>query len=139
MSNPPAKNDILYVFDSASDQLVFQGQLPHRDLHLMAEAAGVGEQWVTARQANRVIVVETTSGRFQVITAIAVADKPDGLALSPDGVRAFVAHRGQAVTGDPFALTGTQPGFSVISTASRKVLGHVPLDGDIHGLAVRRR
>ena len=93
----------------------------------------------TARQANRVIVVETTSGRFQVITAIAVADKPDGLALSPDGVRAFVAHRGQAVTGDPFALTGTQPGFSVISTASRKVLGHVPLDGDIHGLAVRRR
>ena len=138
-ANPPAKNDTLFVFDPATDSIVHQAQLPHKDLHLMSEAPGRGELWISARLANQVVVVETRSGRYQVAAVIATPDKPDGIAFSPDGSRAFVAHRGIAVTGDPFALTGAQPGFSVIDTATRRVIGHIPLDGDIHGLAVRRR
>jgi len=129
-ANPPTKNNMLFVFDPATDQVRHQVQLPFKDLHWMGEAPGAAELWISARQVNQVIVVETASGRYQVVTAITVLDKPDGMAFSPDGSRIFVAHRGQAVTGDPFALTGTQPGFSVINTATRKVLGHIPLDGD---------
>jgi len=138
-ANPPTKNNMLFVFDPATDQVRHQVQLPFKDLHWMGEAPGAAELWISARQVNQVVVVETASGRYQVVAAITVLDKPDGMAFSPDGSRIFVAHRGQAVTGDPFALTGTQPGFSVINTTTRRVLGHIPLDGDIHGLAVRRR
>jgi DNA-binding beta-propeller fold protein YncE len=138
-ANPAAKNNIFYVFDPASDALVYQRQLAARDLHALGEAPGRNEVWLTARQANQVVVIETTSGQYQVIATITVPDKPDGMAFAPDGSRVFVAHRGQAITGDPFALSGTQSGFSVINTETRRVLGHIPLDGDIHGLAVRRR
>ena len=94
---------------------------------------------MTARFANQVVVVETRSGRYQVIAVIPTPDKPDGIAFAPDGSRAFVANRGTAVTGDIHTLTGAQQGFSVIDTATRRALGHIPLDGDIHGLTVRRK
>ena len=139
LANPAAMNNVLYVFDPATDSLVHQAQLPHKDLHALAELPGGGELWITARLANQVVVVNTNSGRYEIVAVITVPDKPDGLALAPDGSRAFVAHRGQAVSGDPFALTGTQPGFSVINTVTRKVLGHIPVAGDVHGLATRRR
>jgi DNA-binding beta-propeller fold protein YncE len=137
-ANPAAKNDIFFVFDPATDTIVHQAQLPHQDLHIFAEAPGRNELWITARFANQIVVVETRSGRYQVVAVISTADKPDGIAFAPDGSRAFVAHRGTAVTGDIHTLTGRQQGFSVIDVASRRVLGHIPLDGDIHGLAVRR-
>lgn len=136
-TNPQPRNDIFMVFDVGTDDVVHQAQLPHKDLHIFAEAPGRGELWITARLANQIVVVETRSGRYQVTAVIATPDKPDGIAFAPDGSRAFVAHRGVAVTGDIHTLTGTEQGFSVLDVASRRVLGHIPLDGDVHGLAVR--
>jgi len=138
-ANPAAKNDIFFVFDPATDSIVHQAKLPHQDLHIFAEVPGRRELWMTARFSNEVVVVETATGRYRVTAAISTPDKPDGIAFAPDGSRAFVAHRGTAVTGDIHTLTGRQPGFSVIDVASRRVLGHIPLEGDFHGLAVRRK
>lgn len=137
-ANPAAKNDIFFVFDTATDTIIHQAQLPYQDLHIFAEAPNRNELWITARFANQIVVVETRTGRYQVVAVIPTPDKPDGIAFAPDGSRAFVAHRGTAVTGDIHTLTGRQPGFSVIDVAARRVLGHIPLDGDIHGVAVRR-
>lgn len=120
----------------ATDRVIYQAQLPHRDLHALVNVPGRNELWITARLANQVALVDMS---YRVVAVVAVPDKPDGIAAAPDGSRVFVAHRGQAVTGDPFALTGREPGFSVIDTATRKVLGRILLDGDIHGLAGRRR
>jgi DNA-binding beta-propeller fold protein YncE len=138
-ANPAAKNDILFVFDPATDTIVHQAQLPHQDLHIFAEAPGRGELWISARFANRIVIVETRSGRYRVVAVIPMPEKPDGIAFAPDGTRAFVAHRGVAVTGDIHSLTGHEPGFSIVDVGGRRVLGHIPVAGDIHSLAVRRR
>ncbi len=92
--------------------------------------------WVVNRLAASVSVVSTRLDRV-VRTVRRVGDKPDILAFSPDGRKAFVSLRGQAATGDPKVLSGKEPGLSVIDVASGRVTTKVRLDGDPHGVAVR--
>jgi hypothetical protein len=54
------------------------------------------------------------------------------------GGRGFITTRGQAVTGDPHALSGKNPALVVIDLQRRQVHATVPLGGDPHGVAVRR-
>jgi YVTN family beta-propeller protein len=92
--------------------------------------------WVVNRLSNTISVVSTDRDRV-VRTVRNVGDKPDILAFSPDGARAFVTLRGKAATGDPELLSGSEPGLSVIDVAAGKVVAKVRLGGDPHGVAVR--
>ncbi|HLC43194.1 MAG TPA: cytochrome D1 domain-containing protein [Methylomirabilota bacterium] len=92
--------------------------------------------WVPNRLAKSISVIATDQDRV-VRTIQNVGDKPDILAFSPDGKKAFVGLRGRAETGDPKILSGREPGLSVVDVASGKVLTKIKLGGDPHGVAVR--
>jgi YVTN family beta-propeller protein len=71
------------------------------------------------------------------VGSIAVGEKPDMVALSLDGKMAYVTLRGQAVTGDPFALSGPTPGLAVIDLVKGERSQLIVMSGDPHGVAVR--
>jgi DNA-binding beta-propeller fold protein YncE len=91
---------------------------------------------VPNRQSGDVSVVDMATGKI-VDTVANVGDKSDIIDVSPDGTRAFVTLRGDAVTGDPAMTTGKEPGVSVIDVPGRKVVTKISLGGDPHGIAVR--
>jgi YVTN family beta-propeller protein len=91
---------------------------------------------VPNRQSGDVSIVDMGTGKI-VDTVANVGDKSDIIDVSPDGTRAFVTLRGDAVTGDPAMTTGKEPGVSVIDVPGRKVVTKISLGGDPHGIAVR--
>lgn len=107
-----------------------------KDAHSVSLAPDGKSVWVVNRLSSTISVIATDRDRI-VRTIRDVGDKPDILAFSLDGRRAFVTLRGQAVTGDPKLLSGREPGLSVIDVASGKVITKIPLGGDPHGVAVR--
>jgi len=94
------------------------------------------EIWVVNRLSSTISVVSTERDRV-VRTIRKVGDKPDILAFSPDGGKAFVTLRGRATTGDPKLLSGSEPGLSVIDVRTGTVIAKVKLGGDPHGVGVR--
>lgn len=91
--------------------------------------------WVVNRLGNSISVIDVKTDKI-VRTIKNIGDKPDILAFSPDGSRAFVTLRGKAQTGDPKVLSGTEPGFSVIDVKTGKVIKKISMQGDPHGIAV---
>ncbi len=128
--------DQLLVVDPRSGDLR-QAPLPAgvKDPHAMAVTPDGARLVVVARQAAKVQIFETPD--LAAIDEIAVGEKPDMLALSPDGAKAYVTLRGKAVTGDPFALSGPTPGLAVADLAQSERIAFVPINGDPHGVAVR--
>lgn len=75
-------------------------------------SAAPGRAYVTDSGSDTVSVVDTATNT--VVTAIPVGDRPDGVAITPDGSRVYVVN--------------TQSGtVSVISTASDTVVATVPV------------
>lgn len=131
--------DQLLVVDPSSGELR-QTPLPAgvKDPHAIAVTPDGTRLIVVARQEAKLQVYQIDGAQVTATAEIAVGEKPDMLALSPDGTRAYVTLRGQAVTGDPFALSGPTPGLAAADLTERKRMGFVSIDrGDPHGLAVR--
>jgi YVTN family beta-propeller protein len=128
-------DDTVGVLDTRTDR-VRKTISAGRDAHSVWVSPDGRFAWIVNRLSNTISVLATD--RDRVVRSIAdVGDKPDILAFSPDGSKAFVTLRGKAVTGDPKLLSGNEPGLSVVDTGSGRVLAKVALGGDPHGVAVR--
>ena len=93
--------------------------------------------WTVNRLSNTIMVLEAASN--QVTRQIhEVGDKPDVVAFSFDGRTAFVSLHGTVPPDYPGFLSGSEPGLSVIDVESGRVVKKVGLEGDPHGIAVRR-
>jgi YVTN family beta-propeller protein len=123
------------VFDAKSDTLLYSGSTVSKDAHAMWVHPNGQELWIFGRQDNQAVIFDPMT--YQELGRVSVRDKPDIADASPDGAWLFVALRGQAVTGDPHALSGTTPGVAVIDVVKRAHVRTISLMGDPHGLAVR--
>jgi YVTN family beta-propeller protein len=74
--------------------------------------------YVTNSASDTVSVIDTATNT--VVATIAVGDNPQGVAVSPDGTRAYVTNGGSGDVGDP----GT---VSVIDTATNRVIVQIPV------------
>ncbi len=108
------------------------------DPHGLAIVPGGHQVWITNRGSKNITLLSTTTGQH-LKTLFNIGDKPDLLAFSPDGKQAFVTLRGQAVTPMPGGSGGAFPGLVAVDTQTGRVLSKIPLSGDPHGIAVRRR
>lgn len=122
-----------YIIDTATDEIISSASLTGNDAH------GVyvinDEVWMINRQSNSIDIIDADN--YSILSTLSeVPDKPDLLYLSPDKKLFFMTLRGQAVTGDPHALSGIEPGVAVIDVAQKKVITKMNLGGDAHGIAV---
>lgn len=93
---------------------------------------------LAVRQSDAIDVLDART--HERIRTVPVGSRPDLIDFSPSGRYAFISLRGKPVTGDPHALAGTEPGFSVLDTETWKVVAKVRMEGelaDIHGIATR--
>jgi YVTN family beta-propeller protein len=128
-------DDKVGVIDTSTDRV--RKTIPAgRDAHSVWVSPDGRFAWIVNRLSNTITVLATDRDRV-VRTIAEVGDKPDILAFSPDGSKAFVTLRGNAATGDRKLLSGSEPGLSVIDAGSGGVLAKVALGGDPHGVAVR--
>jgi YVTN family beta-propeller protein len=134
--NPMDMNDRIFVFNTLNRSLTRSVQLAGvKDNHLMAESPDGKELWMVNRQSNTISILDALSGAVK--NTLAVADRPDAIAFSPDGKYVFWTLRGQPQTGDPFALKGISPGVEVYDAVARKFVAFIPMpNGDAHGLSV---
>jgi YVTN family beta-propeller protein len=107
-----------------------------KDAHGVALTPDGKHALVPNRQSGDVSIIDVATGNL-VGTISNVGDKTDIIAISPDGARAFVTTRGQAQTGDPMALSGKEPGVSVVDVKSRKLIKKIGLGGDPHGVEIK--
>ena len=123
------------IVDTGRDAVV--KDLVHgKDAHGVALTPDGKHAWVPNRLSGDISIIDVTAGEL-VATIPNVGDKTDIIAISPDGMRAFVTTRGEAQTGDPKIHSGKEPGISVVDVKSRKLIKKVRLGGDPHGVAVR--
>ncbi len=108
-----------------------------KDPHGLAASRNGDQVWIANRLSNRLTVLETSSSRT-VRKINDVGDKPDLIAFSPDGSRVFITLRGIPATPIPGDALGLEPGVSVIDAESGLVLKRIPIEGDPHGIAVRK-
>ena len=123
------------AFNTKTDELLYTGSTEVKDAHAMWISPAGSELWIFGRGDNQVAIFDTTT--YAKLGAFSVGDKPDIADASPDSKFLFAALRGQAVTGDPHAHSGTTPGVAVIDVAKKEQIQTIPLPGDPHGLAVR--
>lgn len=83
--------------------------------------AAPGRAYVTNANSDTVSVIDTATDT--VITTIAVGDRPEGVAVLPNGTRVYVVN----------SLDGT---VSVINTATNIVVATVPVGGDPRSVTV---
>ena len=122
-----------YIIDTATDEIISSANLRGNDAH--GVYAVNDEVWMINRQSNSIDIIDADN--YSILSTLSeVPDKPDLLYLSPDEKLLFMTLRGQAVTGDPHALSGTEPGVAVIDVAQKKVITKMNLGGDVHGIAV---
>jgi len=76
--------------------------------------------YVTNTQCDTVAVIDTVTNT--VVATIPVGDGPFGVAITPDGMRAYVANLGSTV--------------SVINTVTNTVIATVPVGGSGRGVAI---
>lgn len=123
------------AFDTKSDERLYTASTEVKDAHAMWLSPDGRELWIFGRGDNQGAIFDTIT--YTKLGAFSVGDKPDIADASPDGKLLFVALRGQAVTGDPHAHSGTTPGVAVIDVAQKEQIQTIALTGDPHGLAVR--
>ncbi|MGI0008299.1 MAG: YncE family protein [Nitrosopumilaceae archaeon] len=122
-----------YVIDTSTDEIISSASLTGNDAHGVYVVND--EVWILNRQSNSVDIIDADS--YSILSTLSdLPDKPDLLSLSPDKKLLFMTLRGQAVTGDPHALSGIEPGVAIIDVAQKKVITKMNLGGDAHGIAV---
>ncbi len=137
----------VYVFDTATHNLIAQDATRGAEAHGMALTPDGSEIWITNRWTGSVGIIGTDENEFKdKIPFVGVA--PDLLAISPDGVFAFILLRGvdQEATG-AMAGAGETPAIVVVNVATRETVDILlqgkpdeagnPPDLDYHGIAIR--
>jgi YVTN family beta-propeller protein len=123
------------VFDTKTDEMLHVSNTEVKDAHAMWLSSNGKELWIFGRQSNDVAIFDTVT--YMKIGSVSVGERPDIADVSPGGKLLFIALRGQAVTGDPHAHSGSTPGVAVLDVASKKQIQTLALAGDPHGLAIR--
>ncbi len=122
-----------YVIDTSTDEIISSASLTGNDAHGVYVVND--EVWILNRQSNSVDIIDADS--YSILSTLSdLPDKPDLLYLSPDEKLLFMTLRGEAVTGDPHALSGIEPGVAIIDVAQKEVITKMNLGGDAHGIAV---
>ena len=137
----------VYIFDTATHEVIGKDSTRGADAHGLALTPDGSELWVTNRWTGSVGIFSTAENEFKdKIPFVGVA--PDLLAMSPDGVYAFILLRGAEpeATG-AMAGAGETPAVVVVDVATRETL-EILLQGkpdeagnppnlDYHGIAIR--
>jgi YVTN family beta-propeller protein len=128
-------NQLLALSTLAGPEDVFFGPTDAgvKDAHGIAVTPD-GKLILVSRQEAKVQIFDRS---LAILGSVEVGEKPDMVALSSDGQTAYVTLRGQAVTGDPFALSGTTPGLAIVDLVKGERAHFIALSGDPHGVAVR--
>ena len=137
----------VYVFDTATHELIARDSTRGADAHGLALTPDGSELWVTNRWTGSVGIVSTEKNEFKdKIPFVGVA--PDLLAISPDGVYAFILLRGAEPEGTgAMAGAGETPAVVVVDIATRETVDILlqgkpdesgnPPNLDYHGIAIR--
>ncbi len=137
----------VYVFDTETHSVIAKDSTRGADAHGLALTPDGSELWVTNRWTGSVGIIKTEENEFKdKIPFVGVA--PDLLAMSPDGVYAFILLRGAEpeATG-AMAGAGETPAIVVVDVATRETVDILlqgradeagnPPDLDYHGIAIR--
>ena len=132
---------VFYVFDTATHEVVHQGDTRGFDPHGVWPTPNGAEIWMVNRGTSNAIVID--ADRLEIVDEIEFVGKtPDIVAMSPDGGRAYVTLRGPEPVSMPHMAVGETPGFAVIDIAARELVEVVQPDegnaaSDFHGIGVR--
>ncbi len=137
----------VYVFDTATHKLIAKDSTRGADAHGLALTPDGSELWATNRWTGSIGIFSTEENEFkEKIAFVGVA--PDLLAISPDGVFAFILLRGaQPEATGAMAGFGETPAIVVVDVATRETVDILlqgkptetgdPPDLDYHGIAIR--
>jgi DNA-binding beta-propeller fold protein YncE len=130
-----------YAIDTATLEVVKQGESGGHDAHGVWATPDGSEIWMVNRVSSNGIVLDAaTLERKGDLTE--VGKTPDIIAMSPDGQFAFISLRGPNPVSAPHVAVGETPGFAVVSIVDRTLQQVVqPAEGnehsDFHGIGVR--
>jgi DNA-binding beta-propeller fold protein YncE len=132
---------VWHAMDTGTRERVHRGESMGHDAHGSWLTPDGSEYWMVNRVTSNAIVIDTET--LEVIEEIPFVGKtPDIVAMSPDGLRAFITLRGPNPVTMPHVAVGETPGFAVIDVEARELLRLVePARGndasDFHAIAVR--
>lgn len=138
-----------FVIDANTHEVLYNDTTRGVDAHGVWITSDGAELWITNRETNDGVIVDTDSHEIAETidrltgTAPGKSDAPDILAASPDGEYMFATARGpHPVTADPQAATGVTPGVFVLDVESREHVDTIRPDpdndeSDFHGIGIR--
>jgi DNA-binding beta-propeller fold protein YncE len=132
---------VYYVFDTASHEVVHEGDTRGFDPHGVWPTPNGAEVWMVNRGASNAIVID--ADKLEIVDEIEFVGKtPDIIAMSPDGSRAYISLRGPEPVTMPHVAVGETPGFAVVDIAGRELIEVIqPAQddpkSDFHGIGVR--
>lgn len=121
------ENNQLMVLDTAGSVL-HRAVLPLNDPQPLVQSQDGTALWIIGRGDDKVAVLDART--YRIITTYPTPEKAQRLEFSPDGRLVFFSVRG-APGG------GKTPGIAIMNAATGRLLGLIPLDGDIRAIAVR--
>lgn len=130
-----------YAFDTATHQVVRQGESGGLDAHGTWVTPDGKEIWMVNRVTSNGIVIDPET--FEVVAELTdIGKTPDIIAMSPDSRYAFITLRGPKPVTAAHVAKGETPGFAVVSIPERKLIRLVQPaagnpDSDFHGIGVR--
>lgn len=143
-----AHHSFYYVFDLETHQLVKTVDVSGlvTDLHGMMLSPIGHELVMVGRLSDNFIVINQRTGDLkpnktfdmELEEPTTLGPAPDLVDFSPDGKWLYVTLRGPNPATGTHAIQGDPPGIAVIHYATGKVKHLIELDGDAHGIAVRR-
>lgn len=136
-----ADTGVWYALDTATHQVVKQGDSGGKDAHGVWATPDGREIWMVNRVSSNGIVIDARS--LEVTAELSdIGKTPDIIAMSPDSRLAFVTLRGPNPVTAHHVAKGETPGFAVVSIPERRLVQVVqPAAGneasDFHGIGVR--
>jgi PQQ-dependent catabolism-associated beta-propeller protein len=115
-------SNVLTVIDAKKEQVAANIMVDSRPRVVLFTRDGT-RAWASAELGGSVQLIDVKKHRVLKRIRLGQAEKPVGLALSPDEKRLYVA-------------TGRGNGVAVIDTQAMKVVGHVPTGVRVWGIAV---
>lgn len=109
-------NRLIARYDPAADKVDFVMGTGQGTTHMIAGQPGQ-QQLYTANITSNTVTLFDFAAQPLAVVQLPVADKPEGIDLTPNGKEVWVAHRGSGQV-------------SVIDTASRKVVETLKVGGD---------
>ena len=131
-------SNTILALDTVEDRIIKKMSTAGQDSHGLAITPGGHQVWITDRMSGNLTVLSTTTG-MHIKTHFKVGDRSDLIDFSPDGSRGFVTLRGIPVTPIPNSKPGIEPGLLVFEVDTGKILKKIPIQGDPHGIAVRKK